>query len=220
MHWKDGGDDQEQARPRAAEPGARRAQGRATPAGEPCQASTTEGRAVTTTCLDCGVLTEMSRCDRCFSIWNRERLSTWQQREIRSSRAWRRLSEGVRRERPWCVDCESRGEKVRATQVHHPDVRSRGGDLLPPAEELVGLCDACHAIRPGSSAIPVPPSLRASPPAAASGSSSTVPSGRPPHRRPPHHPLRHPTMVHSLADRPLELRCPVVADGRRWLVPG
>jgi hypothetical protein len=109
-------------------------------------------------CLDCPALVEHgNRCPACFTRWNRERLSTPQQREIRNSRAWRELSEDVRRREPWCRDCRKTGHFIRAAQVHHPDARFQGGELLPPAGELVPLCTKCHSIRTAGERRPVAP---------------------------------------------------------------
>lgn len=86
-------------------------------------------------CLICGKPSPRSYCPQHERELNQD---------IRSSRAWRRLSEEVRAEEPHCRDCKAKGVVRLATQVHHMAPRGSGGALLPPKSELVPLCIAHH----------------------------------------------------------------------------
>lgn len=86
-------------------------------------------------CLVCGKPSPRSYCPQHLREQNQD---------IRSSRAWRQLSERVRAREPHCRDCRDQGMLKLATQVHHPRPRGEGGELLPPIDELVPLCTAHH----------------------------------------------------------------------------
>lgn len=86
-------------------------------------------------CLVCGKPSPGSYCPQHLRQQNQD---------VRTSRAWRRLSEEVRAAEPHCRDCKAKGVVKLATQVHHTASRGSGGALLPPKSELVPLCTAHH----------------------------------------------------------------------------
>lgn len=98
--------------------------------------------AVLRPCLECGTLAKGGRCPRHAAAANRARLSSPQQREIRNSTAWRKLSMRTR-QGAVCADCGV-GERL---QVHHLDPRAVAGELLASPDGLVVLCVKCHATR-------------------------------------------------------------------------
>ena len=106
-------------------------------------------------CLICGKPSPRSYCPEHLREQNQD---------IRSSRAWRRLSETVRVKEPHCRDCRARGVTRLATQVHHPRPRDQGGELLPPIDELVPLCTGCHNQRRDGIVTPIPTPKRVNPP--------------------------------------------------------
>jgi 5-methylcytosine-specific restriction enzyme A len=95
-------------------------------------------------CLECSRPTTGTRCEQHQQAYNKARLDTPTQRQIRNSPAWRRLSAQVLRREPLCRECRSEGKVTLASEVHHPDPRALGGALLPPIDELVPLCHRHH----------------------------------------------------------------------------
>jgi 5-methylcytosine-specific restriction protein A len=96
-------------------------------------------------CLDCGALAEGTRCAGCQTRYNRRRLATPAQRQIRNSRAWRRTSREHLRQHPLCVDCQAEGRVQLATDVHHEHARGVGGPLLGAV--LTSVCKRHHGQR-------------------------------------------------------------------------
>ena len=74
-----------------------------------------------------------------------------QQRGTAASRGynsqWTKLRDLKLMRDPLCEDCASLGHVTVATIVHHANPISEGGAVLPPLNELVSLCAACHAKR-------------------------------------------------------------------------
>lgn len=95
-------------------------------------------------CLDCGVVCKGTRCPTHQRQYNQRRMDTTTQRDIRNSTAWRRLSKAKRARDPYCQPCLEHGVLTIATQVHHPNPRSKDGALLVSLDELQSVCDRCH----------------------------------------------------------------------------
>lgn len=110
---------------------------------------------MTKPCLDCGDLSEDSRCHTCMRQFHnlnrrgedahRDRLSP---RERGYDTAWKKLSAKARRLQPWCSDC---GATEDLTTDHLPSawVRKAAGKSIRLADVDV-LCKPCNA-RKGSS---------------------------------------------------------------------
>src|SRR5262249_25643067 len=94
-------------------------------------------------CLEpgCNALAAGPRCPL------HSRLRTPEQRAIRNSRQWRRLSAATRRARPLCVDCLAAGRVELAIDVHHEPAGAIGGQLLAVGDQLTPLCKICHGKR-------------------------------------------------------------------------
>lgn len=73
-----------------------------------------------------------------------------QERRIGSShergytRAWRVLSERIRRERPLCQQCETRGVYVPSADVHHIIAIEERPELRLVESNLLAVCRNCH----------------------------------------------------------------------------
>jgi 5-methylcytosine-specific restriction protein A len=58
--------------------------------------------------------------------------------------AWRRCRDVHLREHPLCEECKRNGRAELATEVHHVQALSAGGERLNPAN-LMSLCHSCHS---------------------------------------------------------------------------
>ncbi len=83
------------------------------------------------------VLAPRQRCPLC----HRDGIGT----QSRHTRAWRRYSHLILRQRPLCERCKQTGLTVPATEVHHIRDRADGGALFPGDEGVEALCKRCHA---------------------------------------------------------------------------
>lgn len=93
-------------------------------------------------CLDCGELTEGSRCRR-HEKENLERRRA--DPDLTGRRAttpeWRRLRRAVNRRFHFaCAECGSRGTALAPVEVHHIDGNARNNVF----ENLITLCQECH----------------------------------------------------------------------------
>ena len=93
---------------------------------------------------DCPNLTDTRYCPQHHKLMNRHynKYQRGSGSNQRYSTAWRRISAAYRKANPLCELCETKGQLVPATFVHHKVAVKDGGS--DDESNLQSLCRACH----------------------------------------------------------------------------